>query len=61
MKIKLRKINTNLPNCWKQCGVSLKDWKNFKSGKEIEVNELPDFIKHLVEISTEIKKVKGDK
>ena len=61
MKIKLKKINTNLPNCWKQCGVGLKDWENFKSGKEIEVSELPDFIKHLVEISAKVKNTKGVK
>ena len=38
--------------CW------LKDWENFKSGKEIEVSELPDSIKHLVEISAKVKNTK---
>ena len=54
MKIKLKE--GSLPNIWKQCGASLKDWENLHSGKEIEVKNVPDSIKHLVEISTNKKK-----
>ena len=54
MKIKLKE--GSLPNIWKQCGASLKDWENLHSGKEIEVKSVPNSIKHLVDISTNKKK-----
>ena len=34
---------------------------NVFSGKEIEVKELPESIKYLVDTSTKVKKSKGDK
>ena len=61
MKIKLKRLNTKLPNCWKQCGVNLDKWDELQSGKEIEVKELPESIKYLVDTSTKVKKSKGDK
>tara|TARA_R100000808_G_scaffold16899_1_gene37763 strand:+ start:217 stop:399 length:183 start_codon:yes stop_codon:yes gene_type:complete len=60
MKIKLKKENIKLPNCWKQCGVDLKVWNEIYSGAEIEVKEVPDSIKELVVITNKEKK-KGSK
>ena len=54
MKIKLKE--GSLPNIWKQCGTTLEHWKDLHSGKEIEVDSVPDAIKHLVDISTSKKK-----
>lgn len=54
MKIKLKE--GSLPNMWKQCGATYKDWKELHSGKEIEVKSIPDSIKHLVDVSTSKKK-----
>ena len=54
MKIKLKE--GRLPNKWKQCGVSLKDWESLHSGKEIQVKSIPDSIKHLVDVSANKKK-----
>ena len=54
MKIKLKE--GSLPNIWKQCGTTLEHWKDLHSGKEIEVDSVPDAINHLVDISTSKKK-----
>ena len=59
MKIKLKDQNVKLPNVWKSCGVSLKDWDKLQNGSEIEVKEVPDFIEYLLDISG--SKKKGDK
>ena len=56
MKIKLKDNNLMLPNIWKQCGTTLENWNKLHSGQEIEVKEVPDLIKHLVDISTNKKK-----
>ena len=63
MKVKLKKVGTNLPNSWKQCGVSKKDWDKLSTGDEIEVKSVPDSINSLVEVATvsSSKKNKGDK
>ena len=63
MKIKLKDKSYNLPNCWKQCGVSKEEWDEFNAGNEIEVKSVPDSIKGLVEVASapSPKKNKGDK
>ena len=63
MKIKLKKVGTALPNCWKQCGVSKKDWDKLSKGFEIEVKSVQDSINSLVEVASvySTKKNKGDK
>ena len=38
MKVKLKDKSSNLPNCWKQCGVSKEEWDKLQEGKEIDVN-----------------------
>ena len=40
MKIKLKDKNLNLPNCWKQCGVSKEDWNKLQTGEEIDVKTI---------------------
>ena len=62
MKFKLKNKNSNLPNAWKQCGVSKEDWEKLKSGGEIDVKVTVSGMEHLVEvISAPIKKYKGEK
>ena len=63
MKVKLKNKNSNLPNCWKQCGVEKKDWDKLQAGNEIEVNSVPDSINSLVEVASapSPKKEKGAK
>ena len=62
MKIKLKNKNSNLPNCWKQCGVSKEDWDKLLSGGEIDVKTTVSGMKHLVEgVSSPTKKDKGEK
>ena len=59
MKIKLIDKGTALPNIWKSCGASYGDWEELQNGKEIEVNNIPDAISSLVNVSG--AKKKGDK
>ena len=59
MKVKLKDQNVKLPNIWKSCGVSLKNWDKLHNGKEIEVKNVPESIKSLVDIIGKTKK--GDK
>jgi uncharacterized protein (DUF608 family) len=62
MKIKLKNKSSNLPNCWKQCGVSKEDWDKLQSGEEIDVKNTVIGMEHLVGvISSPIKKYKGEK
>ena len=63
MKIKLKDKNSNLPNCWKQCGASKEDWDKLNAGNEIEVKSVPNSINGLVEVvsAPSPKKEKGDK
>jgi|TARA_R100000005_G_C4874681_1_gene129361 hypothetical protein len=56
MKIKLKDKNSNLPNCWKQCGVSKEEWDKLKLGDEIDVKDIVVGIEHLVEKSPLAKK-----
>ena len=50
MKIKLKNKNSNLPNCWKQCGVSKEDWDKLQAGNEIEIKSIPESINSIVEV-----------
>jgi len=62
MKIKLKDKSSNLPNCWKQCGVSKEEWDKLQLGGEIDVKTIVVGVKHLVEnTSSPVKKEKGDK
>ena len=62
MKVKLINKNSNLPNCWKQCGVSKEDWDKLQTGGEIDIRNAVDGMSHLVEeISSPPKKHKGEK
>tara|TARA_R100000808_G_scaffold23755_1_gene53172 strand:+ start:1670 stop:1858 length:189 start_codon:yes stop_codon:yes gene_type:complete len=49
MKIKLINSNTTLPNCWKSCGVDKDTWDKLQNGEEIEVKNIADGVKGLVE------------
>ena len=63
MKIKL-KNGIVLPNNWKDCGCSAKDWTDLNNGKSIEVNSIPELIEgsvDVVESASKPKKEKGDK
>ena len=59
MRIKLIDKGVALPNIWKSCGASYGDWEELCNGKEIEVNNVPEAITGLVNISG--AKKKGDK
>ena len=62
MKVKLKDKSSNLPNCWKQCGVGKEEWDKLQEGEEIEVKTIFVGVKHLVEnTSSPVKKEKGDK
>ena len=62
MKIKLKDKSSNLPNCWKQCGVSKEEWDKLQSGGEIDVKTIFIGVKHLVKnTSSPVKKEKGVK
>ena len=59
MKIKMIDKSVPLPNCWKSCGISYKEWEELQNGKEIEIKTVPDSISSLVSASG--AKKKGDK
>ena len=62
MKVRLKNKSSNLPNCWKQCGVSKEVWDKLQTGEEVDVKNTVDGMKHLVEeVSSPIKKDKGVK
>ena len=58
MKIKLKE--GSLPNIWKQCAVSHKDWDKLHSGEVIEVKSIPESIESLVEVIASSKKSKKE-
>ena len=61
MKIKLKEKSSNLPNCWKQCGVGKEEWDKLQTGEEIDVKTIVIGIKHLVENTSSSTTKKGDK
>jgi len=61
MKIKLKSKHLNLPNCWKQCDVSKKDWDKLQAGGEIDVKTIFVGIEHLVEKTSSSTIKKGNK
>lgn len=60
MKVKIKNINSSLPNAWKQCGLSSEEWDELKKGSEVEVKSLPDYLEHLIEVVKSPSKTKGD-
>ena len=64
MKIKLKKDQI-LPNNWKQCGYTMKDWEDLNNGKTVEMQEIPDLIEKYVDAVESVSKIKkkdrGDK
>ena len=50
MKIKMKDKKLRLPNVWKQCGLSIDEWKELQEGKEMEVTSVPDVLKNLVDV-----------
>ena len=61
MKVQLKDKSSNLPNCWKQCGVSKEEWDKLQEGKEIDVKTMVVGIEHLVQGTASSKSKKGDK
>ena len=64
MKIKLKK-GVILPNNWKQCGYTMKDWEDLNNGKTVEMQEIPNLIEKYVDAVESVSKIKkkdrGDK
>ena len=63
MKLKL-KNGMALPNNWKSCGCTAKNWADLNDGKSIELNSIPNFLKDktdVVDSTSKPKKEKGDK
>lgn len=58
MKIIIIDKGSSLPNCWKDCGASLKDWEELKAGKEVSVKRVADSIKNLVKVKENKKESK---
>ena len=64
MKIKLIDKSSNLPNAWKSCGVSKKEWVDLCNGGEVDVKKIIPEMEHLVTSvnSTKSNNIKkGDK
>ena len=49
MKIKLKNPQV-LPNAWKSCGMTKDDWKDLEAGKSVEVESVPQLIKHNIDV-----------
>tara|TARA_Y100000593_G_scaffold89597_1_gene174165 strand:+ start:1051 stop:1233 length:183 start_codon:yes stop_codon:yes gene_type:complete len=60
MKVKLKNTKTKLPSCWKLCECSYEDWKKLQLGEEIEMKNIHDVVKNLIE-EVKVKKDKGGK
>jgi uncharacterized linocin/CFP29 family protein len=58
MKIKIKDKKVSLPNAWKQCGLSLKEWEELQNGKTVEVTSITEAIKNLVDVEESISKPK---
>ena len=57
MKVKLKNKNSNLPNCWKQCGAIFEDWQKLGSGETIDAQSIPGAVEDLLEeVATSSKK-----
>ena len=59
MKIKLKDKKLPLPNAWKQCGLSLEEWKELQSGKTMDATSVPEAVKNLVDIEKSTSKPKS--
>ena len=62
MKIKLKR-GVVLPNNWKPCGCTKKNWDDLNAGESIEVSSVPKLIEDNVDVeeSASNNKSKGDK
>ena len=60
MKIKIKKDQI-MPNNWKQCGYTQKDWEELNNGKEIEMGKIPDLIKGYVDAVESVSKIDNKK
>ena len=60
MKIKLKNPQA-LPNAWKGCGMTEKEWKDLEAGNTVEVKSLPELIKDNLDVVGSASKKKGDK
>ncbi len=49
MKIKMKDPSVSLPNAWKQCGLSKKDWDELQNGKTVEATSCPDYLEYILE------------
>ena len=49
MKIKLKKDKI-LPNNWKSCGHTAKDWEDLNNGKTIDVGKVPELIEDYIDV-----------
>ena len=56
MKIKIKDQSVLLPNAWKQCGLSKKDWDELQSGKTVDATSISESIKNLVDIKESTSK-----
>ena len=56
MKIKLKDKNLPLPNAWKECGLSIKEWEELQSGKAMNVTSMPEVMKNLVDFEESASK-----
>ena len=59
MKIKIKDKKLPLPNAWKQCGLSLEEWKELQSGKTMDVTSVPEAVKNLVDVEETASKPKS--
>ena len=49
MKIKLKNPQA-LPNAWKSCGMTIKEWRDLEAGKTVESKSVPELIKDNIDV-----------
>ena len=59
MEIKMKDLSVSLPNAWKQCGLSKKDWDELQSGKTVDATSVSEAIKNLVDVEESASKPKS--
>tara|TARA_R100001443_G_scaffold39447_1_gene52748 strand:+ start:1122 stop:1304 length:183 start_codon:yes stop_codon:yes gene_type:complete len=60
MKIKLKNPQA-LPNAWRSCGMTEKEWRDLEAGKTVEVKSVPEIIENNIDVVESTSKKKGDK
>ena len=58
MKIKIKDKKIPLPNAWKQCGLSIEEWKELQNGKTMKVTSVPEVMKNLIDVEESTSKLK---